>query len=84
MRLIRALRDCKRTSSTVSKKAPTVSRKASPAQKPLSRKVCVDFLVPNTAAVIHYFHYDLLLQKKQTLISLSIAFFYGRSVSLRP
>ena len=30
MRLIRALRDCKQRSSTVSKKAPTVSRKASP------------------------------------------------------
>ena len=29
-RLIRALRDCKQRSVTVSKKAPTVSRKASP------------------------------------------------------
>ena len=30
VRLIRALRDCKQRSSTVSKKAPTVSKKASP------------------------------------------------------
>ena len=30
MRLIRALRDCKQRSSTVSKKAPTASKKASP------------------------------------------------------
>ena len=30
VRLIRALRDCKQRGSTVSKKAPTVSKKASP------------------------------------------------------
>ena len=30
MRLIRAFRDCKQRSSTVSKEAPTVSKKASP------------------------------------------------------
>ena len=30
VRLIRALRDCKQRSSTASKKAPTVSKKASP------------------------------------------------------
>ena len=30
MRLIRALRDCKQRSLTVSKKAPTVSKEASP------------------------------------------------------
>ena len=30
MRLIRALRDCKQRSLTVSKKAPSVSKKASP------------------------------------------------------
>ena len=36
VRLIRALRDCKPRSSTVSKKAPTVSKKASPKKTPLS------------------------------------------------
>ena len=40
-RLIRALRDCKQRSSTVSKKAPTVSKKASP----------LDFWVPQDRRV---------------------------------
>ena len=34
VRLISALRDCKQRSLTVSKKAPTVSRKASPVNEP--------------------------------------------------
>ena len=38
MRLIRALRDCKQRSLTVSKKAPTVSKKASPDL--LTRMLC--------------------------------------------
>ena len=38
VRLIRALRDCKQRSLTVSKKAPTVSRKASPNKKHIKKK----------------------------------------------
>ena len=38
VRLIRALRDCKQRSLTVSKKAPTVSEKASPEKKIFSRR----------------------------------------------
>ena len=42
MRLIRAFRDCKQRSLTVSKKAPTVSKRASPfGDAPLSRKILV-------------------------------------------
>ena len=39
VRLIRALRDCKQRSLTVGKKAPTVSRKASPV---LNNHICLD------------------------------------------
>ena len=40
VRLISALRDCKQRSLTVSKKAPTVSKKASPKIKTLADWVC--------------------------------------------
>ena len=39
VRLIRALRDCKQRSLTVSKKAPTVRRKASPTPPPQKKKI---------------------------------------------
>ena len=50
--LIRALRDCKPRSLTVSKEAPTVSKKASPHQKyPVSQHGTVHITVLNTSSV---------------------------------
>ena len=43
VRLIRGLRDCKQRSLTVSKKAPTVSKKASPVFQGLGNLWCVPF-----------------------------------------
>ena len=48
VRLIRALRDCKQRSSTVSKKAPTVSKKASPEEK--LQKLTLNRILDNVAA----------------------------------
>ena len=52
VRLIRALRDCKQRSSTVSKKAPTVSKKASPLF--ISRDACSDSIAKLVRACFYF------------------------------
>ena len=53
--LISALRDCKQSSLAVSKKAPTVSKKASPfyTPPPLEGKVAANTSNPYPAPVVH-------------------------------
>ena len=79
VRLIRALRDCKQRSLTVSKKAPTVSKKASPLRylfTPFFWRVCRKTIAPfnslqwlasrcGTPPVFDHYGYPLFIENGQ-------------------